>query len=88
VHIPKSPALGLLLEEPVFERYNKKIATANAKWKDAASSGGKETDDDAEHVANFIREPVDFEKHQSTIEEFKQNYIYDAMRKTEEEQGT
>jgi tRNA pseudouridine38-40 synthase len=88
VRIPKAPALGLLLEEPVFESYNKKVATANAKWKDAAASGGKETEDDGEHAANFIKEPVDFEKYKTTIEKFKETYIYDAMQKTEDEHGT
>ncbi|CAG7851679.1 tRNA pseudouridine synthase 1; AltName: Full=tRNA pseudouridylate synthase 1; AltName: Full=tRNA-uridine isomerase 1 [Serendipita indica DSM 11827] len=85
--IPKAPALGLLLEEPVFESYNKKIETANSKWKDAAASGSKEPDEDGEHAANFIREPVDFGKHRDEIEEFKKKYIYAEMQRTEDEQG-
>ena len=88
VRIPKSPALGLLLEEPVFESYNRKITTANTKWKDAASSGGKETEDDGDHAQNFLREPIDFDKHKSAIEEFKSKFIYETMRTTEDEQGT
>lgn len=88
VRIPKAPALGLLLEEPVFETYNKKITVANAKWKDAASAGGKDTEDDGDHAQNFIRDPMDFEKHKSAIEEFKTKFIYEAMRTTEDEQGT
>jgi tRNA pseudouridine38-40 synthase len=88
VRIPKSPALGLLLEEPVFENYNKKVVAANAKSKDAVASGSKETEDDGEHAANSVREPIDFEKYKTTIDTFKEKYIYDAMQKTEDEQGT
>jgi tRNA pseudouridine38-40 synthase len=107
IHIPKAPALGLLLEEPVFSVYNSKIETANAKWRGVAATNGKgkasgkgtkaakdakdaneETDEDKEHAANFIRDPIDFSKYKDTIEEFKKNYIYEQMQKTEEEQGT
>jgi len=88
VHVPKAPALGLLLEEPVFENYNKRIATANAKWKDVATPASKETNEDGEHAANFLRDPIDFEKHKAAIDEFIMKYIYEAMQKTEDEQGT
>jgi tRNA pseudouridine38-40 synthase len=88
VRIPKSPALGLLLEEPVFENYNKKVVAANPKSKDASTSGGKETEDDGEHAASSIKEPIDFEKYKAAVDDFKIKYIYNAMQKTEDEQGT
>jgi len=88
VRIPKAPALGLMLEEPIFEGYNKKIATANAKWKDAAVSGSKEQEEDNEHAQNFIRDPMDFSKFKDKIEGFKNQYIYGAMLKQEDEQGS
>lgn len=108
IRIPKAPALGLLLEEPVFETYNQKIATANAKWRDVATNGkgktptpvkgakgdkaakdaNEETDEDKDHAANFIRDPIDFSKYKDDIEEFKKKFIYEQMQKTEEEQGT
>lgn len=88
VRIPKAPALGLLLEEPVFEGYNKKITTANAKWKDAATAGGKDQEEDNEHAQNFIREPMDFSKFKDEIEKFKDDHIYAALLKQEDEQGS
>jgi tRNA pseudouridine38-40 synthase len=88
VRIPNAPAAGLFLEEPVFENYNKKIGIANAKWKDAATSGKKVQEDDSEHAQNFIREPLDFDKHKEKIEAFKLEHIYKVMQKMEEEQGT
>ncbi|PVF97115.1 pseudouridine synthase [Serendipita vermifera] len=87
IRIPNAPAAGLFLEEPVFETYNKKIAVANAKWKDAAASGKKEKEDDPEHAQNFIREPLDYDKHKEKIEAFKNKHIYEVMQKTEKEQG-
>ncbi|KAI9510491.1 pseudouridine synthase [Russula earlei] len=69
VFIPKMPALGLLLEYPIFESYNRKIASVN----EGLSA------EDAE-----FRPPVDFDIHHSKIEEFKQTYIYDKMREAED----
>ncbi|CAG8601242.1 9879_t:CDS:2 [Acaulospora colombiana] len=88
IRVPNAPAAGLFLEEPVFETYNKKIAVANGKWKDAASSGKKEHEDDSEHAQNFIREPLDYDKHKEKIEAFKNKHIYEVMQTTEKEQGT
>lgn len=91
IRVPKAPALGLMLEEPVYESYNKKVAVANAKWKDVAPQGkgkGAEAEDDVEHQSNFIRDPMDFSKFKDPIEEFKNKYIYEAMVKQEDEQGS
>ena len=38
LHIPKAPALGLLLEEPLFESYNRKLAAANAAFEEQIAS--------------------------------------------------
>lgn len=70
--IPKMPALGLLLEYPIFDNYNKKIAASNAKLKP----------EDPEY-----REPIDFEVHREKIEQFKQDFIYSRMRSIESQSG-
>jgi tRNA pseudouridine38-40 synthase len=38
LHIPKAPALGLLLEEPLFDSYNRKLSTANAAFEEQIAS--------------------------------------------------
>lgn len=38
LHIPKAPALGLLLEEPLFESYNRKLSAANAAFEEQIAS--------------------------------------------------
>jgi len=71
--IPKMPALGLLLEYPVFEGYNRRIAIANERVNDL---------NDPER-----REPIDFEVHRETIEKFKDEHIYSRMRSIEDKQA-
>ena len=71
--IPKMPALGLLLECPVFETYNRKVTTANERMRDP---------NDPEH-----RQPIDFEVHREIIEEFKSEHIYRQMRTIEDRQA-
>ncbi|KAL4078630.1 pseudouridine synthase [Scleroderma yunnanense] len=72
VMVPKMPALGLLLEYPIFETYNKRVGTHNEKL-------------DPSNVD--YRPEIDFEVHRSAIDEFKQKYIYDNMRNTEDRCG-
>ncbi|EKM50013.1 uncharacterized protein PHACADRAFT_153289 [Phanerochaete carnosa HHB-10118-sp] len=70
--IPKMPALGLLLEYPIFDSYNKKIEGTNASLKL----------DDPEY-----RLPIDFEIHREKIEKFKQGFIYSRMHSIESQSG-
>jgi tRNA pseudouridine38-40 synthase len=72
VLVPKMPALGLLLENPIFDSYNTKIASVNAKL--------QPTDAD-------YRPPIDFEVHRDKMEKFKQEFIYDNMRNVEDRDG-
>ncbi|KAF8659853.1 hypothetical protein AX16_001738 [Volvariella volvacea WC 439] len=72
VFIPKMPSLGLLLEEPIFESYNSKVGTFNEKL--------QPTDPD-------YRPPIDFSIHAEKIQEFKQKFIYDNMRRVEDRNG-
>ncbi|KAN0137009.1 pseudouridine synthase [Lactarius tabidus] len=69
VFIPKVPSLGLLLEYPIFESYNRKIESVNEGL----------SPEDPE-----FRPPIDFEVHREAIEKFKQTHIYDRMRETED----
>lgn len=71
--IPKMPALGLLLEYPVFEAYNRRITAANERVHES---------NDQEY-----RHPIDFEPHQEMIEEFKSEHIHSRMRAIEEKQA-
>lgn len=63
------PSLGLLLEHPIFESYNRKIANVNEKL----------SPEDIE-----FRPPIDFEIHREEMEKFRQTYIYDRMRDAED----
>ncbi|GBE86651.1 tRNA pseudouridine synthase 1 [Sparassis crispa] len=72
VRIPKTPALGLLLEYPIFGSYNKRIAAANE---------GVQQSDPA------YRPPIDFEIHREALDRFKQEHIYSRMRSIEEQEG-
>lgn len=63
------PALGLLLEYPIFETYNARVANANE---------GLDPSDDK------YRSPIDFEIHRARIDAFKQEYIYENMRAIED----
>lgn len=66
------PALGLLLEYPIFESYNRKTETINEKLQST----------DVEY-----RPAIDFEVHRREIDQFKQEFIYSKMRQTEDRDG-
>jgi tRNA pseudouridine38-40 synthase len=72
VFIPKMPSLGLLLENPIFDSYNNKVANISQTLQPS----------DPEY-----RPPINFEIHRDTMEKFKQQYIYDNMRTTEDRDG-
>ena len=63
------PSLGLLLEHPIFESYNRKVETVNENL----------SSEDAE-----FRPLIDFDLHREEIEKFKQTHIYDRMREAED----
>jgi tRNA pseudouridine38-40 synthase len=66
------PALGLLLEQPLFDSYNRRVRSANEKL----------DQNDPQY-----RPLIDFDQHRDQIDKFKQNFIYETMRKTEEGHG-
>ena len=66
------PALGLLLEHPIYHSYNAKVA-AQTQGIEASSPE--------------YRPPVLFDAHVEKMEVFKQKYIYDDMREVEDRKG-
>ncbi|KAJ7022098.1 pseudouridine synthase [Mycena alexandri] len=80
IMIPKMPALGLLLEQPIFDSYNTKIGYTNAKLPAPAPPN-----ESAPHPD--FRAPIDFSVHREKMEAFKERYIYDNMRLVEERDG-
>ena len=70
--VPRAPALGLLLEHPVFEKYNSKMQEVNASIKP-----------DAKDRDNLLRPPINFEQYREQMEDFKLKYIYHNMRSQE-----
>ncbi|TFY71529.1 hypothetical protein EVG20_g1474 [Dentipellis fragilis] len=72
VFLPKMPSLGLLLEHPIFESYNRKVEGLSSKLSPT----------DPEY-----RPPIDFDIHNEQIAKFKQEQIYDRMRSIEDRGG-
>ncbi|KIO26619.1 hypothetical protein M407DRAFT_15026 [Tulasnella calospora MUT 4182] len=75
ITVPMAPALGLLLEQPLFGSYNDRVRSENA-----ALEKQKVSD---EEKANRRRDEIDFSKHQKDIGEFKLKLIYERMREEE-----
>jgi tRNA pseudouridine38-40 synthase len=63
------PSLGLLLEQPIFESYNRKVGNVNENL----------SPEDVE-----FRPLIDFDIYREEIEKFKQTHIYDRMRDAED----
>lgn len=61
--IPKAPSLGLLLERPIFDTWNKRA-------KDSLN-----------------KEPLDFDKYKTEMDQFKQEQIYQRMYDDEEKEN-
>ena len=72
VFVPKMPALGLLLEYPIFESYSRRAAGVSAKL--------APSDPD-------FRPGIDFEAHRAQLDAFKQAHIYAKMRAIEDQLG-
>ena len=79
IHVPKAPALGLLLERPLFDNYNKKIAESN-KQVDAQVKKGRisqaEADDGGQRKDSVSFEDAEL---QQKVDEFKKANVYDKM---------
>lgn len=82
IHIPKAPGLGLLLLEPQYIEYNKRVGEANAKLDELLSAGRI---DDKAHK-DQIRDAIDPTQLglMDKIEEFKREQVYKRMWDVEE----
>ncbi|KAG8946560.1 tRNA pseudouridine synthase 1 [Tulasnella sp. 424] len=76
ITVPMAPALGLLLEQPLFGSYNDRVRSENAALEKQKSVSDEEK-------ANRRRDEIDFSKHQKDIDEFKLKLIYERMREEE-----
>ena len=74
VFVPKMPALGLLLEYPIFENYSRRVA--------AAAESAKLAPGDPD-----FRPGIDFEAHRAQLDAFKETHIYAKMRAIEDQFG-
>ncbi|KAK0501386.1 pseudouridine synthase [Armillaria luteobubalina] len=72
VVIPKVPALGLLLECPIYDVYNMNVIPVNQNLEPSDPS---------------YRPPIDFAKQAEKMAEFKQKFIYTSMRGIEDRKG-
>ena len=98
LNIPKAPALGLLLEQPQFESYNRKIgaqvgqADVFASRKGAHSTekgeGGSATAAEAEGGDYPVREQVEYSGIDDAVEKFKREVVFLAMHTEEEKDDT
>ncbi|GAA5867676.1 hypothetical protein JCM1840_006654 [Sporobolomyces johnsonii] len=86
IHIPKAPGLGLLLVEPQYVEYNKRITESNAKLeglKAAGRLGDKEFEDQKRDLID-----VDGLGLRERIDEFKREQVYKRMWEVEEKDLT
>ena len=85
IHIPKAPGLGLLLDEPQFFEYNKRIDESNLKL-DALLAEKKIEE---KEFGEQKRDPVEIEKGsvKPLVDAFKKEEIYKRMWEVEEKDG-
>jgi tRNA pseudouridine38-40 synthase len=77
IHVPKAPGLGLLLEEPLFEGYNKRLRENMNKQNEGSTP--------AKGDGGVIKEEITYNKYAEEKEAFKNKWIYDRIYKEEEE---
>lgn len=80
IHIPKAPGLGLLLCEPHYAEYNKKVVEANAKVDSLLNEkrlGEKEAEEQK-------RDILEIGSMQASIDVFKQKEVYTRMWEVEQ----
>lgn len=94
LNIPKAPALGLLLEQPQFESYNRKIgaqvgqAEVFASRKGEGESGSAGVEAEAEGGGYPVREQVEYSGIDEAVEKFKREVVFLAMHTEEEKDDT
>lgn len=80
IHIPKAPALGLVLIGPQYNEYNRRIDESNKKMAQLRSSGKIED----KELADGTKDPVGVEGALlDKVNEFKTQRLYKPMRERE-----
>ncbi|KAK4048363.1 tRNA pseudouridine synthase 1 [Microbotryomycetes sp. JL221] len=82
IHIPKAPALGLVLIGPEYQEYNKRIQHSNKKSQ-GLKQGGRISDKEADEN---MREAVGVEQESELLDkinQFKRESLYGPMRERE-----
>lgn len=82
IHVPKAPALGLLLNSPHFDMYNSKVISQNNQMRNKLQQGKISQD---EHDSS-IRPEISFEPFKEVMEEFRMKNIYQFQYETEEKE--
>jgi tRNA pseudouridine38-40 synthase len=80
IHVPKAPALGLLLERPVFTGYNKKVTVANASIAEREAAGKNPQEE--------LREQIDDSAIRAAVDAFKKERVYTSMWEEEARENT
>ncbi|PWN35087.1 pseudouridine synthase, partial [Meira miltonrushii] len=79
IHVPKAPGLGLLLEEPIFGGYNRRLEETMKRQNEDPISGNS-------GEGGIRKESVIFSaRYGDQMEQFKQKWIYDRIHQEEEE---
>lgn len=81
IHVPKAPALGLLLNSPHFDMYNSKVVQQNNQMRNKLKANKV---DQEEHDAS-VRPEISFEPYKNVMEEFRMKNIYQFQYETEEQ---
>lgn len=83
IHVPKAPGLGLLLIEPQYIEYNKRVGEANTKNVGLAAAGKL----NEQEMADSTRETIDPERIglNEKLDAFKAEQVYKRMWQVEEE---
>lgn len=80
IHVPKAPALGLLLNSPVFGGYNIKVRQHNSSLGPRFAAGKLSAEEREEQK----REEITYAPLKEEMEEFRMKHIYQTQYETEE----
>lgn len=83
IHVPKAPALGLLLCEPQYIEYNKRVNEANKKLVDLRAAGRI----DEKELVEQTRDHLSVAAVQAEVDAFKKAEIYTKMWQVEQEEA-
>lgn len=85
IHIPKAPGLGLLLDEPQFFEYNKRVVESNDKLDLLMEAKRIEDKEWGEQRRDAVEVPLG--RVRELIDEFKKVEIYKRMWEVEQEEA-